>query len=169
MPIKRPATENVIVHASWWDEGETVTLLPQLDYIQEMRAGKAAVQLPEGMTPEILRALPEDERARVVAEIEASADESRIHVAMLNEMIVTWTLRYEATKEQRERGEPGDPMPLSADTIPYLGVENIGYLLQQIQGLGKDPAEGMDTATFRPGDSTPAVGEVSGSGQPADA
>lgn len=171
MPIRRPATENVVVHASWWDADETVTLLPQLDYIQEMRAGKAAVQMPEGMTPETLRALPEEERAQVVAQIEAATEESYIHVAILNEMIVSSTLRYEATKEQKDAGQPGDMISLSLRTIPQLGAENITYLLGEVQKLDArtDPAEGMDPATFRPGDPAPALGEVPGSGEPADA
>jgi len=171
MPIRRPATENIVVHASWWDADETITLLPQLDYIQEMRAGKAAVQMPDGMTPETLRALPEEERAQVVAQIEANTDESRVHIAILNEMIVASTLRYEPTPAQKAAGEPGDLFPLTLETLPQLGAENITYLLGEVQKVDArtDPAEGLDTATFRPGDTPAPVGEVSGSGQPADA
>ncbi len=159
------------MHAPWWDADETVTLLPQLDYIQEMRAGKAAVQMPDGMTPETLRALPEEERAQVVAQIEAATDESRIHIAILNEMIVASTLRYEPTPEQKAAGEPGDLFPLTLETLPQLGAENITYLLGEVQKVDArpDPAEGMDTATFRPGDPAPALREVPGPGEPADA
>ena len=76
-----------------------------------------AVQWPEGMTGEQLRALPPDELERLLAEC---TDPSRVDEELLLSMIERWTLRRLPTKAQREKGERRDIMPLSREAIRQL-------------------------------------------------
>jgi hypothetical protein len=170
MPFRRPSAENVVVHADGWDEGETVTLRPQLDFIEQYEAGRAALiwSLPEGVGEQDIRTLPEGQRQEILAN---AGNQARIQVAILHKMIVEWTLRYYPTDEQRAAGQPGDVIPITLDTIKDLGSETIAYLIERIEALGQDPAEGLDDKTFREGSAAPAEpeGVVLGAGERGDA
>lgn len=118
MPVFEPVDcENPPIRMDSWDDDEYVQLRPHVTYAMERRAQGKALQLPPGMTSEQLRAMPE---AEVEALLIAHTDNARIDEQLMLDMIERWTLRRYPTRAQQEKGERGDLMPLSAESIAQL-------------------------------------------------
>lgn len=147
------------VRAEWWDAEEEVLLRPRKTWRMEMRAQQKAVQLPEGMTPEALQALPQAQAFRMLAEAQ---DATIMQQALLEQMIVSWTFKY----------DDGDLVPLNTETIDELSPEDATFLLSEIDRRGEnylaeEPLPLTD-ADFREPGEVPVDGEVPGSGPSGD-
>lgn len=142
--IYRP-DEGEVVRRDGWDAGDEVYLRPTLTTAMQREIAHF-LPLPEGMTKAQFTALPEDERQALAEE---QTDSIAIGLLMLKLMVVRWTSRYAPTPEQAAAGLPGDPIPLTEDTLGALDPEDFQFLVDECQKRAKSlmgPA-GDDTAT----------------------
>lgn len=130
MPVFDAAdAHNPPLHMQGWDDDELVYLRPHLTYLMEQRASGKALLLPDDLSRDQLRAMPQEEVERILV---ASRDTARVDEQLLVDMIERWTLRRQPTRAQREAGERGDVMPLSREAIAQLPPEVGEYIRAEI-------------------------------------
>lgn len=126
--IHRP-DEGEPVRRETWDEGDVVYLRPALTTAMQREIARF-LPLPEGLTKAEFMALPEEDRQRIAEE---QIDNIAMGLFMLKLMVVRWTSRYAPTAEQVAAGEPGDPIPLTDETLGALDPEDFQFLVDECQ------------------------------------
>ncbi len=130
--FNRRATTRVITHPSW-DEGESVTVRPRVTGAMFSRAQEAANPIPNDVRAKLL-SMDETERLRVAGEYKG--DPSAFSRAILEEYIVSWTLRDTPTEEQEAAGQPGDIVPVTSEAIADLPVHYLQPLEADFEAHG---------------------------------
>jgi len=161
--IYRP-DEGEMVRRDGWDAGDEVYLRPTLTTAMQREVAHF-MPLPDGMTKAQFVAMPEEER-QVLAE--EQTDSIAIGLLMLKLMVVRWTSRYAPTEEQAAAGQPGDPIPLTDETLGALDPEDFQFLVDECQKRAKSlmgpVGDGATEVALAPAEFPAAVGD-GGQGQ----
>ena len=161
--IYRP-DEGEAVRREGWDAGDDVYLRPTLTTAMQREIAHF-LPLPEGMTKAQFTALPEEERQALAEE---QTDSIAIGLLMLKLMVVRWTSRYAPTPEQAAAGQPGDPIPLTEETLGALDPEDFQFLVDECQKRAKSlmgpVADGATEVPLAPATFPAAAGD-GGEGQ----
>src|SRR6266566_2037007 len=122
----RPDAPNPPVRSPDWPEGETVTLRPRMDWGIETQAQYQAFQMPEDLD---VTGRSQAEVARIAQQ---HVDPTKFLLYKMVHMILEWTLRFDPTDEQRERGEDGPIAPLSPTMIAALPKSYADWIAAEI-------------------------------------
>jgi len=128
------------IHADWWDEGETVSILPVKTFAMQTRAQSRASVIPEGYTTEQIRAMTETDIAKL-----DMYDPGRFHESLFRDMVKDWTLLFPPTEDQEVAGGKGDPIPFSIDTLLAMPEREGRFIADEIAKRGQGRAAAATT------------------------
>lgn len=159
--------DTVPVHYPAWEEGEIIELRPRKRWDITTRAEEAAI--PREVLAQARKMVTSGEDMEAVNDLlNASRSDVASLKALLAGMIASWTFRYPPTQEQEARGEPGDLVPITEDTVGDFDKEEMTFLVEEINKLGggTEVPEGEGT-TFPGSDTSARAGQpVPGAGEP---
>ena len=112
MPRFISATDVKVIHAPWWDEGETVTI-KKLTYGDRQKIGKTAIRLRF------------DKDGKV-----GDTELGDVNLTLLEIGIASWTFT---------RPDNGKLLPVSRPWLEKLSEEDGAYILEQINAFNPTP------------------------------